>query len=64
VIAADHERLGVIDELLAAGTPIDATDEAFARQALGTAIENGRTASSEHLLRRGAAPPPGATRTR
>src|SRR4051812_30282771 len=26
VMAADHERLGVIDELLAAGTPIDATD--------------------------------------
>ncbi len=38
-------------------------DEAFGRQALGTAIENGRAASIDHLLRRGAAPPPGATRT-
>ncbi len=34
VMAADHERLGVIDELLAAGTPIDATDAVFGRQAL------------------------------
>ena len=42
-MAADHERLDVIDELLAAGTPIDATDEVWAA---GDAIatENGRRA--------------------
>ncbi|MDX6596397.1 MAG: uncharacterized protein QOE87_284 [Gaiellales bacterium] len=55
VMAADHERLGVIDELLAAGTPIDATDAVFGRQAMRTARENGREASVAHLLARGAA---------
>jgi hypothetical protein len=54
-LAADHERLGVIDELLAAGTPIDATDAVFGRQAMRTARENGREASVAHLLARGAA---------
>ena len=56
VMAADHERLGVIDELLAAGTPIDATDEVWGRQALRTATENGRSAAVAHLLARGARP--------
>jgi hypothetical protein len=55
VMAADHERLGVIDELLAAGTPIDATDAVFGRQAMRTARENGREASVAHLLARGSA---------
>jgi ankyrin repeat protein len=56
VMAADHERLDVIDALLEAGTPIDATDEVFGRQALRVATENGRRASIAHLLARGATP--------
>lgn len=55
-MAADHQRLGVIDELLAAGTPIDASDEAWGRQALRVAAHNARVASVEHLLARGADP--------
>ena len=53
VMAADHERLSVIDDLLAAGTPIDATDAAWGRQAMGVARENDREASIAHLLARG-----------
>lgn len=56
VMAADHQRLDVIDELLAAGTPIDATDTKWGRQALRVATQNGRVASVEHLLARGADP--------
>ena len=56
VMAADHERLHVIDELLAAGTPIDATDERWGRQALRVAMHNGRARSVAHLLARGADP--------
>ena len=55
VMAADHERLTVIDELLASGTPIDASDATWGRQALRVARENDRSASVAHLLRRGAA---------
>ncbi len=55
VMAADHERLAVIDELLAAGTPIDASDATWGRQALRVARENDRSASVAHLLARGAA---------
>jgi uncharacterized protein len=55
VMAADHERLSAIDELLAAGTPIDATDAVWGRRAMRTARENGREASVAHLLARGAA---------
>ena len=54
-MAADHERLAVIDELLAAGTPIDATDAVWGRQAMRVARENDRAASIAHLLARGAA---------
>jgi uncharacterized protein len=56
VMAADHERLEVIDQLLAAGTPVDATDAQWGRQALCVAAENGRVASVEHLLAHGADP--------
>ena len=56
IMAADHERLAVIDEPLDAGTPIDAADERWGRQALRVAAGNGRAASVEHLLARGADP--------
>ena len=55
-MAADHERLSVIDELLEAGTPIDAEDEVWGRQALRVAAQDGRAASVRHLLARGADP--------
>lgn len=60
VMAADHERLSVIDELLEAGTPIDAEDEVWGRQALRVAAQDGRAASVAHLLARGADPDVGA----
>jgi ankyrin repeat protein len=56
VMAADHQRHVVIDELLQAGTPIDANDEQWGRQALRVAACNGRVASVRHLLERGADP--------
>ena len=56
VMAADHERLAVIDELIAAGTPVDATDPAFGGQPLRTAAANGRPASARRLLAHGADP--------
>jgi ankyrin repeat protein len=56
VMAADHERLNVIDDLLAAATPIDVEDEKWGRQALRVAARNGRVRSVEHLLARGADP--------
>ncbi|WP_433274496.1 ankyrin repeat domain-containing protein [Actinosynnema sp. CS-041913] len=56
VMAADHERLDVIDQLLLAGTPIDAADALWGRQALRLATTNGRMASVRHLLARGADP--------
>lgn len=55
VMAADHKRLDVIDQLLDAGTPIDATDD-YGRQPLRTAAERGRSESVAHLLERGANP--------
>ena len=56
VMAADHQRLDVIDELIAAGTPVDATDPAFGGQPLRTAAWNGRPASVRRLLAHGADP--------
>jgi len=53
VMAADHERLDVIDQLLDAGTPIDAADP-WGRRALSVATSNNRVASIRHLLGRGA----------
>jgi ankyrin repeat protein len=55
-MAADHERLTVIDELLAAGVPIDAVDPEWRGQALRTAAQHGRAAGVRHLLHRGADP--------
>jgi ankyrin repeat protein len=56
IMAADMERLEVIDALLDAGAPIDAEDPEWGRRALRLASENGRTASVAHLLARGADP--------
>lgn len=56
IMAADHQRLDVIDALLHAGTPIDAEDQTFGRQALRLAAEHGRVRSVAHLLARGADP--------
>lgn len=54
--AADHQRLEVIDQLIAAGTPVDAVDELFGRHALRLAAENGRARSVRRLLEHGADP--------
>lgn len=56
IMAADHQRLDVIDTLLDAGTPIDAEDTVWGRQALRFAASNGRVDSVRHLLARGADP--------
>jgi ankyrin repeat protein len=56
VMAADHQRLDVIDELVAAGTPVDATDEAFGGHPLRTAAGNARPQSVRRLLAHGADP--------
>lgn len=56
VMAADHERLAVIDRLIEAGTPVDAVDLRWGRQALRVAAKNGRVAGIRHLLAHGADP--------
>ncbi|WP_375482959.1 ankyrin repeat domain-containing protein [uncultured Jatrophihabitans sp.] len=56
IMAAHHERLDVIDELLAAGVPVDREDEVYGRQALRLAASSGRARSVVHLLARGADP--------
>jgi ankyrin repeat protein len=55
-MAADHQRLDVIDVLIAAGTPVDATDPVFGGHPLRTAAANGRPASVRRLLAHGADP--------
>ena len=56
VFASDHQRLGVIDQLVDAGTPVDAEDAKWGRQALRIAATNGRAASVRRLLELGADP--------
>jgi hypothetical protein len=56
VMAAVHERVDVIDQLVAAGTPVDAVDEAFGGHPLREAAGNGRPASVRRLLAHGADP--------
>lgn len=56
VMAADHQRLDVMDRLAAAGTPIDEADEVFDRHPLRLAAANGRPASVRKLLALGADP--------
>ncbi|MGH8914529.1 MAG: ankyrin repeat domain-containing protein [Acidimicrobiia bacterium] len=56
VMAADHQRLAVIDQLVTTGTPVDAADPEFGGHPLRTAAGNGRPASVERLLQHGADP--------
>jgi uncharacterized protein len=56
IMAADHQRLDAIDQLVAAGTPVDAADAAWGRHPLRLAAENGRPASVQRLLEHGADP--------
>jgi uncharacterized protein len=56
VFAADHQRLSVIDQLVAAGTPVNEADAVWGRLPLHTAAGNGRPASVRRLLAHGADP--------
>jgi uncharacterized protein len=56
VFAADHQRLEVIDQLVAAGTPVNEADAEWRRMPLHTAARNGRPASVRRLLAHGADP--------
>jgi len=56
MMAADHQRLDVIDELVAAGTPVDVVDETWGRHPLRLAAENGWPGSVRRLLAHGADP--------
>jgi uncharacterized protein len=56
VMSADHQRLDVIDQLIAAGTPVDAVDPVFGGHPLRQAAGNGRPASVRRLLDHGADP--------
>lgn len=55
VMAADHQRLHVIDQLVAADTPIDEVDS-FGRHPLRTAASHGRDRSVRRLLDLGSDP--------
>lgn len=54
--AAGHQRLDVIDRLVAAGTPVNEPDAEWGRLALHTAAGNGRPAAVRRLLGHGADP--------
>ena len=56
IMAVDHERVDVIDALVAAGTPVDDADEVFGRHPLRLAAANGRPASVRALLAHGVDP--------
>jgi len=56
VFAADHQRLEVIDQLIAAGTPVNEPDAEWERLPLHTAAGSGRAASIRRLLDHGADP--------
>ena len=56
IMAVDHQRLDVIDELIDADTRVDAEDDVFGRHPLRLAAANGRPASVRALLAHGADP--------
>ncbi len=56
IMAVDHQRLAVIDELVEAGTPVDEADDVFHRHPLRLAAANGRPESVAALLAYGADP--------
>lgn len=56
VMAADHQRLDVIDQLVAAGTPVDGVDPVFGGHPLRRAAAGGRPATVRRLLTLGADP--------
>jgi hypothetical protein len=56
VLAADHQRLDVIDELVQAGTPVNEADAEWGRLPMHTAAGSGRAASVRRLLAHGADP--------
>ena len=56
VMAADHQRLEVIDALVTAGTPMDEPDAVWGRHPLRVAAAGGRDRSVAHLLALGADP--------
>lgn len=56
IMAAHHERLMVIDALVAAGTPVDGVDPTWGRHPLRTAAGAGRSAAVRRLLAHGADP--------
>lgn len=56
VFAADHQRLEVIDQLVAAGTPVNEADAEWQRLPLHIAAGNGRVAGVRRMLTHGADP--------
>ena len=56
VMAADHQRLEAIDELVTAGVAVDGVDPVWGGHPLRTAAWNGRPASVRRLLAHGADP--------
>ena len=54
VFAAQYQRLKVIDQLIAAGTPVNEADAEWGRLPLHVAARNGRPASVRRLLAHGA----------
>jgi uncharacterized protein len=56
VFAADHERLDVLETLIAFGTPVNEPDAEWQRMPLHIAAGNGRVAAVERLLTHGADP--------